>query len=263
MTYSTIVTILSAVITGGFVLVFVEIGNRKNRENDRYRQLMEPFMRKLCAYFRYIEWTSKCIIYPRPMNENEEEFKRLVDKMGRYGGELIIGGGDYSLNHFPAKELESICYGINNIWYYHDRMRPSQLKWDDDFSLDQEMVNKELVRLDKSYLKDKSDLHQLVKVSGDFFTDEYQPIEYEPENHEWLSKLYRKQSMFVSASLLIVLITLCLMICVAIPAWLLKSITIAIICLFGISLMFLFVEERKQVQWLYNMDQRMEKFKKN
>lgn len=32
--YSTVVAILTAIITGGFILVFVEIGNRKNREMD-------------------------------------------------------------------------------------------------------------------------------------------------------------------------------------------------------------------------------------
>ena len=32
--YSTVVAILTAIITGGFILVFVEICNRKNREMD-------------------------------------------------------------------------------------------------------------------------------------------------------------------------------------------------------------------------------------
>lgn len=32
--YSTVVAILTAIITDGFILVFVEIGNRKNREMD-------------------------------------------------------------------------------------------------------------------------------------------------------------------------------------------------------------------------------------
>lgn len=56
--------ILTSIITGGFVLVFVEIGNRKNRENDKHDQIMAPFMHKLSAYFRYISWSSSHIIYP-------------------------------------------------------------------------------------------------------------------------------------------------------------------------------------------------------
>lgn len=49
-TYNTVVTILSAVITGGFVLILMEMGNRKNRESERYRQTMIPFAQKLSAY---------------------------------------------------------------------------------------------------------------------------------------------------------------------------------------------------------------------
>lgn len=41
--FSTVVTILSAIITGGVILVFVEIGNRKNRKIDSYQYFVEPF----------------------------------------------------------------------------------------------------------------------------------------------------------------------------------------------------------------------------
>lgn len=51
-----VLSIMSSIITGGFVLVFVEIGNRKNRENDKYEHIMYPFMHKLSSYFRYISW---------------------------------------------------------------------------------------------------------------------------------------------------------------------------------------------------------------
>lgn len=59
-------TILTSIITGGFVLVFVEIGNRKNREDDRHDQIMYPFMHKLSAYFRFISWCSHNVIYSKP-----------------------------------------------------------------------------------------------------------------------------------------------------------------------------------------------------
>lgn len=237
------------------MLVFIEIGNRKNRETDRYRLIMEPFMRKLCAYFRYVDWVAKRIIYPKQLNENEEEFKYLVDTMKRHGSELMIGGSDYALNHFTAKQLHFIGYGINNIWYYYDRMRPCNLRWDEDFSSNRKFIDKELAKLDKSYLKGPIDLHQLIDISSDFHTDVYLPIEYEPENHELLSNLYRGQSIFVGASLFLVLITLCMMISVPLPIWFMKAMTIFIACLFGVCLLFLFVEERNQLQWFYNVTQ--------
>ena len=38
------IAILTSIITGGFVLVFVEIGNKKHRDIDRHEQIMRPFM---------------------------------------------------------------------------------------------------------------------------------------------------------------------------------------------------------------------------
>lgn len=42
--YSTALAILTAIITGGFVLIFVEIGNRKNRESDKFEIDFRPFI---------------------------------------------------------------------------------------------------------------------------------------------------------------------------------------------------------------------------
>lgn len=75
-----LLTILTSIITGGFVLVFVEIGNRKNRENDRYDQIMQPFMHKLSSYLRFLSWSGIHIKYPTVLNCYEDEFKNLVER---------------------------------------------------------------------------------------------------------------------------------------------------------------------------------------
>lgn len=107
--------ILTSIITGGFVLVFVEIGNRKNRENDKHDQIMFPFMHKLSSFFRYISWCSSHIRYPKPLEGYEKKFKELIDEIGGYGGRAITSGGDYSIDYFPAEKLNSIAFDINNI----------------------------------------------------------------------------------------------------------------------------------------------------
>ncbi len=65
--FQTALTILSAIITGGFVLVFVEIGNRKNRENDKYETEFKPFMHKLSAYLRLMSWCKCHLEYPKKL----------------------------------------------------------------------------------------------------------------------------------------------------------------------------------------------------
>ena len=121
MSYADVQTIalaiLTSIITGGFVLVFVEIGNRKNRENDKHEQIMFPFMHKLSSYFRFMSWCSGHIMYPKPEEGYEKEFKALVKEVSGYGGRAITSGGDYGVDYFTAEELYKITFDINNIWY--------------------------------------------------------------------------------------------------------------------------------------------------
>ncbi len=67
-----VLSILTSIITGGFVLVYVEIGNRINRENDRWETLITPFMRKISAYCRFISYYEPLII-SKECDDNEKE----------------------------------------------------------------------------------------------------------------------------------------------------------------------------------------------
>lgn len=251
--HSAVLTILSAIITGGFVLIFVEIGNRKNRENDRYEQLIRPFMKKLSSYFRFVNWCETSILYPSLKDRSpiELEFKDLVHELGVYGGHSIVSGGDYSIDDFSAEELYNLGYNkINHVWYLHDHMRPCRLSWNVNFKHNERYIKKELAIINPEYLNDEINFDMLIRVSADFLTDIYQPIETETYYHVAYQRLFRNQSIFVSVNLLLVLLMLCLMLCVTLPVWLLKLSTILIVCLFAMSLVLLGVDAKKQIMWL-------------
>lgn len=260
--HSDVIAILSAVITGGFVWIFVEISNRKNRHNDEYRKFMVPFMKKLSAYFRYMEWMHNGVIYPKNMNENEEDFQRLVEKTSRYGSELIMDGGEYGINYFSAEKLQNICYDINNIWYFYDRMRPPRIKMDDSYSFDKPLINKELRKIDQTYVGNPYTIKQMVDVSENLYLDEYQPIEYDTYFHEALESLYHYQSALVCASLFIVLATLSTMICFDFPLWLMRAMTLLIVILFGTCMLLLFLSENTQLRTLSKLRDRKEQLLK-
>lgn len=247
--HSAIISILSAVITGGFVLIFVEISNRKNRENDKYRQLMTPFMRKLSAYFKYINWVQLHITNPKPDTDIEKKFKKFLRyDIGNYGSQLIVDGGRYDVESLNAQMLEDIGEKINDIWYMYDRYPLNRLRVDEDVENNREFINKELAVLNRSYLSIPESVSKIAKISGEFYTDEYQPIQYEPPYHDALLRLYKIQSAIVCTSLFIVLVTLCLLVCVEMSIWLMRVATIAIVCLFGVCMMLLFVNENKQLK---------------
>lgn len=261
-TYNTVITILSAVITGGFVLILVEIGNRKNRESDRYRQTMTPFVQKLSAYLRYICWIKPHIVNPKPINEDEKLFLFIVHNFGVNGSDLLESGGNFEINSFTAKDLEHFCNNINHIWYMYDRRWLDRFKWEEADSTYQELIDKELAQINPRYLSMPEGLGKIAKISGEFYTDIFMPIQDEPYSHEASSKLYNIQTWIVSASLFFVLLCLGLLVCYTWPIWLLKVTTISVIMLFGFCMLLLLVNENKQLYCLYRIREFRKAFKR-
>ena len=245
-TLSIALAILTSIITGGFVLVFVEIGNRKNRENDKHDQIMTPFMHKLSAYIRYINWSGSYIIYPKTLDGYEKEFKALIERVKRMA---VISGGDYRVDSFTADELYRIAFDINNIWYYYDKMHPCRLQWEERAHYSEYLIAKELKEINPIYLKDNLSVDLVANVSGDFYTDVYQPIETQTYMHEDYQDLYHRQTMFVLASVSYVLIVLSIMLFFKLSmAFLQVAALIAIVLLLS-SLMLLVVNVKKQIVW--------------
>jgi len=241
--------ILTSIITGGFVLVFVEIGNRKNRENDKHDQIMAPFMHKLSAFFRYISWSSSHIRYPKPIEGYEKKFKELIDEIGGYGGRAITSGGDYGIDYFSAEELDSIAFDINNIWYYHDKMHPCRLVWEERLQGSDNFILKELKEINPIYVKETLNVHLVAKVSGEFYTDVYQPIENETYRHEAYQKHYKRQTAIVVVYVCFVLLLLSFMLFLELPTWLLQLGTLLVIMMLVSSIMMLAINIRTQIGW--------------
>lgn len=241
--------VLTSIITGGFVLVFVEIGNRKNRENDKHDRIMAPFMHKLSAFFRYISWSRNHIRYPKPLDRYEKKFKELIDEIGGYGGRAITSGGDYGIDYFSAEELDSIAFDINNIWYYHDKMHPCRLVWDERLQGSDNFILKELMEINPIYVKETLDVYLVAKVSGEFYTDVYQPIEYEIYRHEAYQKHYKRQTAIVVAFVCFVLLLLSFMLFFKLPIWSLQLGTLLVIMMLVSSLLMLAINIRTQIGW--------------
>ena len=109
--------------------MFIELGNRKNREYDSYTQKMEPFINKLSAFFRFICWCKSRVEYQKPIDGYEKQFKNLLDEIGLYGSRLILAGGNFSIDYFAVEELSAIMEKVNQIWYSYDRMERYRLNW--------------------------------------------------------------------------------------------------------------------------------------
>lgn len=242
--------ILTSVITGGYVLVFIEIVNRRNRNNDRRDQIMAPFMHKLSSFFRFVSWCNNSIIYPRELDEKEQHFKTLVEEMDKYGSRLIMSGGDFGVDAFSANNLSRIATDINNIWYWHDKMNPCRLTWEEHWGeMKAELINKELKEISPVYLFYQLNVDLVAKVAGDFFVDIYQPIEYEYLRYEGYQEYYNRFTRFVCVFFALALLILCLMLFVELPAIFLQISTVCVVLMLALSLIMLSVDVTKQLKW--------------
>ena len=209
-----------------------------------------------------MSWCHGQIIYPKELNENEKEFKKLLDEMGRYGDRLIMSGGDFLVDSFTAKRLESIAFDINNIWYNHDKMRPCQLRWDGhDYYGGTDLIAKELKEINPQYLSETQNTYLIAKVSGDFYTDVYQPIAYETYRHESYLKQYNIQTILVSFFFSAVLVVLCLMLFLKPPVLFLQLACVSVVLMLITSLLLLAVDIKVLVESKGKRKRRKEKRK--
>lgn len=240
--------ILTSIITGGFVLVFVEIGNRIERENDHYAMVMKPFMHKLSAYCRCISWCEGHVVYPNNRNEKEEEFKKLLCKLRLYGSRLILSGGDFPIEYFDYDELAQLARDINNVWYWYDKMKPCRLTWK-DYSDGDPFITKEINEVNPTYNSKLVNIDLLSSLSSDFYAYVYQPIEYDIMKHEVYLKHFHRQNVFIAFAVLLVLLILSLMLFNIIPVILLQLSTILVIFMLLMGLLMLGVDVKKQIIW--------------
>lgn len=253
-----VLSIMSSIITGGFVLVFVEIGNRKNRENDKYEHIMYPFMHKLSSYFRYFSWCQSQIIYSNPPTSYEEKIKLLIGGIAKYGGMAITFGGDYGINYFTASKLNEIALDINNIWYWHDKMNPCNMTWDSSMP-DGEYIAKELKEINPVYLQCEQDIDLIARVSGDFYVDVYQSIEVTTYNHEAYQEHYKLQTKIVSCFVCFVLLVLGSLLFGVENVMIFRISTIIAILMLGFSLLMLGMDEKMQIRFWSGVREQMKK----
>ena len=178
------------------------------------------------------------------------DFKKLVTRVGDYGGKAIISGGDYDIRHFSAKKLDEICSYINNIWYHHDKMNPCNLIWEDYSLGETDFIAKELKDIFPQYLASPKNVKLVSKVSGEFYSDIYQPIKYETYRHEAYIRLFKWQTIIVSVAVALVLITLLLMLFIILPVWAMRLAGVMTVLLLALSLMLLAIDMNKQVKWM-------------
>lgn len=195
---SIIVSIIVALLTGGFIILFLENQHVGANVIERYHFVMQPFMHRLSNYFKFLSSAKVYFSINRGTKKEDAEyvfaFKDLMDKLSHFASPCIMSGQDYPVSKFSAQQLQKICEDINNVWYYWDDKRNYMINYCSYDSYKANLFGK----LDREYLNevfphkyDENDfsLDLISDVSGTFYTNVYEPIKYVPfEYEQWCKK---------------------------------------------------------------------------
>lgn len=201
-----IITILTALLTGGFLMLFIENQQITTYVIERLHQRMNPFFHSFTNYVKFVSSFESCFSWKKCTTSNMKSMKQCIEDISKYGGKAVISGQDFSIYSFSATELDSICEKINGIWYYEDT---NISDFNDNVSFDENHAKNfgeyslEYLRgISPKYNHERLTKSLLPKVSGDFYADIYQPIQNVLYEYEyWMKKeKYFKNLAFVTIS---------------------------------------------------------------
>lgn len=190
---SIIVPIIVALLTGGFIILFLENQHVGANVIERYHFIMKPFMHLLSNYFKFLSSAKTYFSINRGTKKEDAEyifkFKDLMDCLGHYAYPCIMSGQDYPASKFSANQLECLCKDINNVWWYWDRKR----NYMNGYCTYDSYKAERFGQFGREYLNEvfphkyddkQFSLDLISDVSGTFYTEVYQPIQHVPFQYE-------------------------------------------------------------------------------
>lgn len=234
---SIIIPIIVALLTGGFIILFLENQHVGASVIERYHFIMQPFMHRLSNYFKFLSSAKVYFSIKKGTKKDEAEyvfaFKDLMDKLSHLAHPCIMSGQDYPTSKFTAKQLENICEEINNVWYYWDRKHNYMI---DYCSYDTRKAG-QFCTLGKECLKEvfplkyneqAFSLNLISDVSGTFFTEIYQPIQHVPYEYEYWCRQEKifQATTFCTIGLCLVTLTIILLLRYFIPLCVINLLTL-------------------------------------
>jgi hypothetical protein len=231
---SIIISILAALLTGGFLMIFIESQKTAGSVTERFHFVMNPFFRSFTNYVKFISSFKTCFTFK--ISKDSDYIKRLkdnVETIAGLGGKAIMSGQDYPADYFTAKELDSICKTINDIWYCIDTKQnyiDKHLNFDSRHAeIFSEHAKGYLGAISPKYKGMPLTKDMLAKVSGDFFTEIYQPIQHIPSHYEFWQRKEKEFKMLALVTVGFTLMTMILVLLLScyIPIWVYNALCVA------------------------------------
>lgn len=171
-------TILSALLTGGFILFFLENQHIERDVIERFRSIMDPYYHKLNRYLQLVYFLRGRIQYTDNSMGWIPEIKTITDEFA-YLGSLSYTDG-YPMKYLKASQLDNLNHKINQLWYFYDKGSgtTNHISFDPDRAhiFSDEVVWDTLSSISDKFKLLKIDKHLLPAISGSFYTEIWYPV---------------------------------------------------------------------------------------
>lgn len=249
------VSILTSLLTGGFLLFFVENQHIEKDVVDRFYSTMKPFYNKLTNYLKYVSWSKNIIQYNDRKADYISDLIPIMDELSRLGGESIMSGNDIPL--MKAKAIDNLCGKINHIWYLYDKgwfvTEHITIDKGNGFQFSETLIKESLSTYNSKYSNSIVDINLLPKVSGDFYVEVWQPVQYITYQYESWQKKCRFLHYFLLGSIGLLLLSLIAILLFSdiMGCPIINIITVVSCCLFGYNI-FEIVRKKNISNKLFN-----------
>ena len=212
------IDILAALLTGGFLLFFIETLHIESDVKQRFKAIMNPFYHKLSKLTVFVGYLRSAMRFP-----DVERAKILKDDMALIAkAGTVPSSSGRDIPFLKSDELETLCNIINDVWYNLDK------SYDLRHNI---VIEGGFVSIAKDALcevypeyKDREVTAEVLQdVTGDFYVRYWQPVEHCTPNYELWEKKAKLSRILIFVALGVSLLSLLFVmvwaecICPAIP----------------------------------------------
>lgn len=198
------IEILSALLTGGFLLFFIEAMHIESDVKQRFKSIMNPFYHKLSKFTVFIGYMRSSLSFPK--SQWGEQLKKDMDIIHNAGVVPMSSGRD--IPYMKGKELSDLCEIINDVWYCLEKSPELRrdLVFHSGFGID--IARNALIEVYGKYKGEPMDINTIHDVSGNFYVGYWQPVEHCTPNYEYWQGKAKLSRILIFCALGVTLLSL-------------------------------------------------------
>jgi hypothetical protein len=160
-----------------------------------------------------------------------------MDELSRLAGTSIISGSDIPV--MKAKAIDNLCGKINHIWYLYNKgwfvTEHISIDNGNGFQSSETLIKESLMAYNAKYRNNEINIDLLPNVSGEFYVEVWQPVQYVTYQYEYWQKKRRFSHYFLLGSIVSMILSLIVILLFSniIGCTIINYITVFCCCIFG------------------------------